>query len=101
MPNKTKLPETFGHKYSQIVISSIAGLTICEDGIIKINLKSGEVVELEFHVDYLAEKAYAALRERFNATDLENNPCKICAKEDKNYACKFCKSYDRFEAPKE
>lgn len=75
-------PKTFGNKYSSCLISGIATFT-CVDSSVNIQIKSGEVIKLEFKVNELAEKAFEKLKESFDNQVLECNPCNCCSNKDK------------------
>ncbi len=81
MPKKTK-PEVFGDKYRRCMISSIAGYTKATHGVIIIHLKSGETMDLEFGVDYLAKKAMARLDAYFAVDTPESDACSLCRRKD-------------------
>lgn len=81
MPKKGK-PEAFGDKHRRCVISSIAGYEVTTLGGIKIHLKSGETIDLQFEVDYLAEKAMTRLDAYFAVDTPESDACSLCRRKD-------------------
>ena len=75
-------PPVFGDIHRRCLVSSIAGYELREDGVIYIFLKSGETVELQFNVDYLAAKAMEKLDGYFKVDTPEGDPCEICVRKD-------------------
>jgi hypothetical protein len=92
----------WGSSERAYLINSIAGYETAASTI-RLQLKSGQSVEIKFRVAALAEKALDGLKEYFDEDIFCDDPCNICkhfCTESGKFKCnaKFeCTRYDEFE----